>query len=331
VVVLDGLAKYLLRRAADRAAVLFVALVLQFAFLRVLPYYVLGIDPSFFFMNPNLTNEQRELIRKAFGLDEPLHMQFVKYVLALFTGNLGYSFYTRRPVIAELMERLPNTVVLLGTSTVLTLLIGLTLGLLLAMKRGTKFDTTFIGVSVLINSFPTFYLGLLLLLVFGFYLGWFPLAGSVSRPPPSDPVLYLADYLWHMTLPLLTLVTVGVGGYALLSRNLFITQMGEDYIVTARAKGLDERTIMVKHVLRNVLPPVITIVALALPGIVSGAVITETVFSWYGVGRWLFEASTQFDYPVVQGVLFIEILLTVVSLYIADIVIAVVDPRVRLR
>lgn len=328
---MDGLVKYLARRAVDRAAVLFVALVFQFVFLRVLPYYALGIDPSFFFMNPNLTNEQRELIRKAFGLDEPLHAQFAKYVLALFTGNLGYSFYTRRPVIDELMERLPNTVVLLGTSTVLTLLIGLTLGLLLAMKRGTKFDTTFIGVSVLINSFPTFYLGLLLLLVFGFYLGLFPLAGSVSRPPPSDPVLYIADYLWHMALPLLTLVIAGVGGYSLLSRNLFITQMGEDYIVTARAKGLDERTIMVKHVLRNVLPPVITIVALALPGIVSGAVITETVFSWYGVGRWLFEASTQFDYPVVQGVLFIQILLTVVSLYIADIVIAVVDPRVRLR
>lgn len=326
-----GLARYMAKRALDRAMVLFVALVLQFALLRVLPYYVLGIDPSFFFMNPNLTNEQKELIRKAFGLDEPLHAQFVKYVLALFTGNLGYSFYTRRPVVAELVERLPNTVILLGTSTVLTIIFGLAIGLMLAMKRGTKIDTAFISTSVLLNSFPTFYLGLLLLLVFGFYLRLFPLAGSVSRPPPSDPVLYIADFLWHMTLPLLTLVIVGVGGYALLIRSLFITQLGEDYIITARAKGLDEREIMVKHVLRNVLPPVITIVALALPGIVSGAVITETIFSWYGVGRWLFEASTQFDYPVVQGVLFISILLTVVSLYIADLLIALADPRVRLR
>lgn len=326
-----GLAKYMAKRAIDRVMVLFVALVLQFALLRVLPYYVLGIDPSFFFMNPNLTNEQRELIKKAFGLDEPLHAQFVKYVLALFTGNLGYSFYTRRPVAAELMERLPNTVILLGTSTVLTILFGLAIGLMLAMKRGTKIDTAFISASVLLNSFPTFYLGLLLLLVFGFYLRLFPLAGSVSRPPPSDPVLYVADFLWHMTLPLLTLIIVGVGGYALLIRSLLITQLGEDYIVTARAKGLDEREIIVKHVLRNVLPPVITIVALALPGIVSGAVITETIFSWYGVGRWLFEASTQFDYPVVQGVLFISILLTVMSLYIADLLIALADPRVRLR
>ena len=328
---MSSLARYALRRAVDRLSVLFIALVLQFVLLRVLPYYVLGIDPAFFFMNPNLTSEQRELIRQAFGLYEPLPSQFAKYVLALFTGNFGYSFYTRRPVISELLERLPNTVVLLGSSTVLTILIALSLGVMLAMKRGTKIDTAFVGASVLLNSFPTFYLGLLLLLVLGFYLKLFPLAGSISRPPPADPVLYIADYLWHMTLPLLTLLMVGVGGYTLLIRSLFITQLGEDYILTARAKGLDERTIVTKHVLRNVLPPVITIVALALPGIVSGAVITETVFSWYGIGRWLFEASTQFDYPVVQGVLFINIVLTVVSLYIADLVIALVDPRVRLR
>jgi len=134
-----------------------------------------------------------------------------------------------------------------------------------------------------------------------------------------------------MTLPLLTLVIIGVGGYALLIRSLFITQLGEDYVVTARAKGLDDKTIVMRHVLKNVLASVVTIIALALPGIVSGAVITETVFSWYGVGRWLFEASTQFDYPVVQGVLFIDVVLTVVSLYIADLLIAIIDPRVRLR
>lgn len=328
---MTSLVRYAVKRACDRLSVLIVALVLQFVLLRVLPYYVLGIDPSFFFMNPNLTNEQRELIRRAFGLDDPLPQQFVKYVLALFTGNLGYSFYTRRPVIEELMERLPNTVVLLGTSTTMTIMIGLAIGIILAVKRGTKIDTAFISASVLLNSFPAFYLGLLLLLVFGFYLKLFPLAGSISRPPPTDPVLYIADFLWHMTLPLLTLVIIGVGGYALLIRSLFITQLGEDYVVTARAKGLDDKTIVMRHVLKNVLPSVVTIVALALPGIVSGAVITETVFSWYGVGRWLFEASTQFDYPVVQGVLFIDVVLTVVSLYIADLLIAIIDPRVRLR
>ncbi|PLJ78392.1 MAG: hypothetical protein B7L53_00080 [Thermofilum sp. NZ13] len=310
---------------------LFVALVLQFLLLRVLPYYVMGIDPSFFFLNPNLTNEQKELIRKSFGLDEPLPNQFVKYVLALFTGNLGYSFYTKRPVIEELMERLPNTVILLGSSTVLVILIGIALGLYVAMKRGTKVDTGVIAAGILLNSFPAFFLGLLLLLFLGYYIPIFPTAGSVSRPPPSDPLLYVADYLWHLALPLLTLVTVGVGGYALFIRSLLITELGEDYIVTARAKGVDDRTIMSKHVMRNVLPPIITTIALQLPGIVSGAVITETIFSWYGVGRWLFEASMQFDYPVVQGVLFISVALTVVSLFIADVVIGILDPRIRLR
>lgn len=326
-----GIARYLIKRGVDRLLVLFTALTLQFLLLRVLPYYVMGIDPSFFFMNPNLTNEQRELIRKTFGLDEPLPQQFVKYVLSLFTGNMGYSFYTRRPVVSELMERLPNTIILLGTSTVLVIALGLAIGLLVAMKRESKIDTAVVSTSVFLNSFPSFFLGLLLLLFLGYYFRLFPTAGTVSRPVPKDPVRYIADYLWHLALPLLTQVIIGVGGYALFIRSLFITQLGEDYIVTARAKGVDERKIMTKHVLRNVLPPIITTIALALPGIVSGAVITETIFSWYGVGRWLFEASLQFDYPVVQAVLFISVVLTVISLYIADIIIAIVDPRVRLR
>ena len=326
-----SMVRYLLKRAIDRLAVVFSSLILQFFLLRVLPYYILGIDPSFFFLNPNLTEEQKEIIRHQFGLDEPLSNQFVKYVLSLFTGQLGFSFYTRRPVIDELMERLPNTILLLGTATVLTIILGVIIGILVVAKRGTKFDATVIGSSIFISAFPLFYIGLLLLLIFGFYLRWFPIAGTVSRPPPRDPVRYISDLLWHMAMPLSALLIAGVGGYALFIRNLFLTQLGEDYVVTVRAKGLTERSIMMKHVLKNVLGPVITMLALEFPGIVSGAVIAETIFSWYGVGRWLFDAAMQFDYPVVQAVLFIQIVLTVISLYIADIVIALIDPRVRLR
>ncbi|RLE71926.1 MAG: ABC transporter permease [Thermoprotei archaeon] len=326
-----SMVRYLLKRAIDRLAVVFSSLILQFFLLRVLPYYILGIDPSFFFLNPNLTEEQKEIIRHQFGLDEPLSNQFVKYVLSLFTGQLGFSFYTRRPVIDELMERLPNTILLLGTATVLTIILGVIIGILVVAKRGTKFDATVIGSSIFISAFPLFYIGLLLLLIFGFYLRWFPIAGTISRPPPRDPVRYISDILWHMAMPLSALLIAGVGGYALFIRNLFLTQLGEDYVVTVRAKGLTERSIMMKHVLKNVLGPVITIMAIEFPGIISGAVVAETIFSWYGVGRWLFDAAMQFDYPVVQAVLFIQVVLTVVSLYIADIVIALIDPRVRLR
>jgi len=326
-----SMVRYLLKRAIDRLAVVFSSLILQFFLLRVLPYYILGIDPSFFFLNPNLTEEQKEIIRHQFGLDEPLSNQFVKYVLSLFTGQLGFSFYTRRPVIDELMERLPNTILLLGTATVLTIILGVIIGILVVAKRGTKFDATVIGSSIFISAFPLFYIGLLLLLIFGFYLRWFPIAGTISRPPPRDPVRYVSDLLWHMAMPLSALLIAGVGGYALFIRNLFLTQLGEDYVVTVRAKGLTERSIMMKHVLKNVLGPVITIMAIEFPGIISGAVVAETIFSWYGVGRWLFDAAMQFDYPVVQAVLFIQVILTVVSLYIADIVIALIDPRVRLR
>ena len=327
-----GLWRYLARRAVDRFLVLFFALILSFVLLRVIPYYVLGIDPSFFFLNPHMSEEQQKLIRSRFGLDEPIFPnQFIRYVLSLFKGDLGYSLYTGRPVAAELMERLPNTVLLLGTATVLQVLIGLTVGIVATMKRGSKVDATVVGLGLFLNAFPAFFVGLLLLLCFGYYLGLFPIAGTVSRPPPRDPVAYVLDLLHHLALPLTTLTVVGFGGFALLIRSLLVSQLGQDYIITARAKGVPERIIMFKHVLRNVLGPILTILALTLPGIVSGAVITETIFSWYGVGRWLFDASMQFDFPIVQGVLFIYIVLTLISLLIVDVILGIVDPRVRLE
>ena len=323
--------RYLLKRAVDRLLVLFTALVLQFLLLRIFPYYIMGVDPAMYFLNPNMTPKQQELIREQFGLYEPLPEQFKRYVLALFTGNLGISFISRRPVFDQLMERLPNTVLLLGSATVLQVVIGLAIGLIAGMKRGTKTDASIVGSSLFLNSFPVFYLGLILLLVFGFYLRMFPLAGTLSRPPPKDPLHFILDVLWHLCLPLITLVVTGFASFALFIRGLLITQLGEDYVITARAKGLQEKDVMFKHVLRNVLPPVLTVLAMTFPGIVSGAVITETVFSWYGVGRWMYDASMQFDYPVIQGVLFISIVLTLISLYICDVILGFVDPRVRLK
>lgn len=327
---------YLGKRAVDRFLVLFTALILQFVLLRVFPYYVMGVDPAMYFLNPNLTPKQQELIREQFGLYDPLPVQFQKYILSLFTGNLGFSFLSRQPVFDQLMQRLPNTILLIGSATVLQVITGLVFGVIAAMKRGTKNDATIVGSSLFLSSFPVFYLGLILLLVFGFYLkqaGFFsfPLAGTMSRPPPSDPLQAVLDVLWHLCLPLTTLVTTGFAGFALFIRGLLITQLGEDYIVTARAKGLTEKDVMFKHALRNVLPPVLTVLSLTFPGIVGGAVITETVFSWYGVGRWLYDASIQFDYPVVQGVLFISIILTLFSLYVCDVILGFVDPRVRLK
>jgi len=327
---------YLGKRAIDRLLVLFTALILQFVLLRVFPYYIMGVDPAMYFLNPNLTPTQQELIRQQFGLYDPLPLQFQKYVLSLFSGNFGFSFLSRRPVFDQLMERLPNTILLLGSATVLQVIIGLVFGIVAAMKRGTKNDATIVGTSLFLSSFPVFYLGLILLLIFGFYLQqiglfYFPLAGTMSRPPPTDPLQAVLDVLWHLCLPLITLVVTGFAGFALFIRGLLITQLGEDYIITARAKGVSEKDVMFKHALRNVLPPVLTTLSLTFPGIVSGAVITETVFSWYGVGRWMYDASMQFDYPVIQGVLFISIVLTLLSLYICDVILGFVDPRVRLR
>jgi len=175
-----------------------------------------------------------------------------------------------------------------------------------------------------------------LLLVFGYYLPVatngminFPLAGTISRPPPRDQLGYVLDVLWHLALPLTTLVVINFGGYVLIIRNLMIDALSQDYITIAKAKGLDERTILYKHGLRSILPPVVTIVGLSLAGVVGGAVITETIFTWFGVGRYLYDAVLGYDYPVMQGTFFFLAVITILANYIVDLIYGLLDPRIK--
>jgi len=326
------------KRGLDRIVLVVTVVTLQFILIRVLPTYVMGIDPSRFLIDLDAPPDQKILLRKQFGLDEPIFPhQYVRYVLNLFRGEFGFSFLTRQPVINEIMERLPNTVVLSGSSILFDFVIGLTLGLYIVTKREKRVDSLIIQASIFSYIMPIWLMGLILLMFLAWFpaVTWgiklFPVSGTTSPLLPPDPLTRILDYLWHLALPLMASILTGFGARTYYFRNLAITEMEQDYVLTARAKGLQEKHIMRRHVLRSVIPPVVTAVALSVPGVVAGWIITETIFSWFGLGLYAFQAITSYNYPAIQAVLFIQAVMTAVSLYVADIAIAYLDPRVRLR
>jgi len=326
-----GFRAYASRRIINTVIILVVTVVLQFFIFRVMPG-----NPIAHFVNPNLPLESRTALLKMWGLDRPIPEQFLTYLYNIFSGKLGISFISQRYVSDELMERLPNTILLMGSSTILIVAIGISLGVKAGSRRGTKTDVASLIFGLLTEGLPVFFLGLLLLLTFAYYLPIatnglinFPIAGTVSRPPPTNLPNYILDMLWHLVLPMVTLVVIGFGGYVLIVRNLMIDVLAQDYILTAKAKGLNEQTIVYHHGLRSIMPPIITMLGLSLSGIIGGAVITETIFSWHGVGRYLYEAILQNDYPVMQGTFFILSIVTILANLVVDFIYGLLDPRIR--
>ncbi len=320
-----SLARWLATKVLYLVATLFGVVTLNFIIFRLMPG-----DPAAMLVAERLLKpEMIEELRKAFGLDKPLWEQYILYIKNLFSGYMGYSFYWRRPVVDIIMERLPNTLILLGSATAIAIFLGIVLGITAASRRGGKTDITIVVSSLVFYSVPVFWLGMILLLVFGVYIPLFPIGGTVSRPPPSDPLMYALDMLWHMTLPLLCLVLIDFGSFALLMRSSLLEALTEDYIVTARAKGLPEKKVLYDHAFRNAVLPIVTAAAISFGYIVGGATLTETVFSWQGVGRLIYEAVIQRDYPVLQGTFFIIAVSVILANFIADILYGLLDPRVR--
>lgn len=326
-----GFRSYATRRVINTVIVLIIAVTLQFFIFRIMPG-----NPIAHFISPNLPLEARQSLLEMWGLNKPLYEQFFTYLYNLFSGRLGISFVSQRYVADELMERLPNTILLMGSSTILTITLGIMLGVYAGSRRGTKKDVATVTFGLITQGLPVFFLGLLMLLTFAYYLPLmtngminFPVAGTVSRPPPPNTLEYIIDVLWHLTLPMVTLVIIGFGGYTLIVRNLMIDVLAQDYIQMAKAKGLDPNTILYHHGLRSILPPISTMVGLSLAGIIGGAVITETIFSWHGVGRYLYEGILQNDYPVMQGTFFLLSVVTIFANLIVDLIYGLLDPRIR--
>jgi peptide/nickel transport system permease protein len=313
-----------MKRILGSILVLLAIVVLNFVLFRIVPG-----DPTLAILDPKFSPEAKMKLAAQWGLDRPLYEQFVVYAKNMLTFDFGISFLSSRPVWDEISSRLPNTVSLLGTSFLLSAVLGIWIGIKAALARGTMLERAVLFGGAVSFSFPSFFVQLVLLMLFASFLQIFPLRGSVSIPPPQGAAL-IFDRLWHLALPVISLTILSFGGWALYVRNLMVKAMGEDFILMARAKGLSERRI-VWHAFRSVLPPIITILLLALPGIVSGAVITETVFSLHGIGRFLIESISGNDYPASEASFFLLGFLTVACNLIADFLYLVVDPRARTR
>jgi len=325
--------EYLLKRIIISIFILWVVATLNFVIFQVVS--PVSPEDTYAPVTLDVQPETLELLRELYGLNETLHIRYIKYIKNMFTFDFGISFASRKPVILEMSQRLPATVLLLGSSMVATILIGTPIGILAASRRGSKTDIATIGAGLFTWGVPVFFIQLLFMLFFSYYCmkifgaPFFPVRGLYSIPPPGNPLAFMADVAWHIALPLITLVIGGFGAWALYTRNILLDALTQDYILTARAKGLSERTVLYRHAFRSTLPPIVTIIALSIPGIITGAMITEWIFTLPGIGRWYLDALTGSNYPVLQAVLFMFAILTILCNLIADLLYGILDPRIR--
>jgi peptide/nickel transport system permease protein len=312
-------------------AVLSLAFVLVFNFFlfRVLP----GDPAKNLTRNRLVPAEQVEVLRESFGLGQPLSQQFISYVGDVLTGDLGISYKFRRPVSEVIAERIWPTVLLLGLSTILSTVIGLWIGIRGAWRRGSVFDRVSLGASLTLYAMPEFWLGILLLILFGVgvggFPGLFPTGGMTSPNTELASVEGILDLAWHLFLPCLTLTLAYIAEYALVMRSSLLDELGEDYLTTARAKGLRDTLVLRRHAVPNALLPTTTLIFLNLGFVVSGAITIETVYSWPGLGLLSYEALRTPDYPLLQGVFLVFSAAVILANVLADLLYARLDPRVR--
>lgn len=317
---------WLLRRIFSSLAVLAAVLVLNFLLFRIMPG-----DAVSTIIDPNFSPEAKNRLRALYGLDRPLIEQFFIYIKQMLTFRFGLSFLSRKPVWDELMSRLPGTLALMSSSMLLSSVIGIWLGVKASLNRGRWIERMVLRAGAVTASFPGFFVQLVLLMLLARTFPLFPLRGSMSIPQPAGTSAIIFDYIWHMTLPVITLTLMGFGGWALYVRNLMVRTMGEDFVLMARARGLTERQVVYGHAFRTILPPIITIMLMSVPGLVSGAVITESVFSLNGVGTFLLAAVSGHDYPSAGAAFYLLALITVICNFLADVAYGIVDPRVRIE
>jgi len=313
--------------------------ILVFSLIRLLPGDPVealsgerGMDPARY---QRLLNE--------FGLDRPLYVQYADYVWRALHGDLGLSTITHEPVFREFIARFPATIELSVCAMLLALLIGLPAGIIAAVKRNTVWDYSVMGASLTGFSMPIFWWGLLLILMFSVWLGWTPVSGRIAIQFDIAPVtgFMLIDSLLssdkgafrsalsHLILPSIALGTIPLAVIARMTRSAMLEVLGEDYIRTARAKGLSKVRVIALHAFRNALIPVITVIGLQVGVLFTGAILTETIFSWPGVGKWLIEAINRRDYPVLQGgLLMLGVMVMVVNLLV-DVAYGIINPRIR--
>jgi len=315
-------ADYVIKRIGFAIVTVFVAVTINFVLFRLAP----GSAVTNLARVPHATPELRQELKHEFGLDKSKGAQYVIFLKQLARGNLGVSFANQQPVWDNLRTALLNTLPMVFLGTLFAIVFGILTGVVAAWRRGTPTETVTVTSALAFYSMPTHWLGLMLVILFA---GVLP-TGGMSNEFLIDPSFWthLKDLAAHITLPALTLGLVLFGEYTLIVRSAMLETLGEDYILTARAKGLKPRVIVRKHALRNAMLPVATLVALSLGYIVAGAILVETVFSWPGIGRAVYEAVLQRDYPMLQGAFLVLTVSVVFFNLLADLLYFKLDPRI---
>jgi peptide/nickel transport system permease protein len=319
--------RYLGNRLAQAAIVVAFVAVITFVLIHLAP----GDPFSAILDNPNVSESVRLQLRAQYGLDRPLAEQFARYVAQLAHGELGFSFSHDRPVAEVLMTALPNTLLLMAIALVGSFTLGILVALVQVRKRGSVTDHTLSGISLLLFSMPDFWFGILALLAFTYWVPIFPVGGMI------DPVMheYMSlgartwDRLRHLVLPALTLTLLASAGIARFQRAALLDVLPADYIRTARLKGLSEREVIRRHALRNALLPIISIIGLSFPALLTGAVFIEKIFAWPGMGYALVNAINTRDYPLVVGAVIVGSMMVTIGSLLADMLYAWANPRLR--
>ncbi|EIJ81856.1 oligopeptide ABC transporter permease [Bacillus methanolicus PB1] len=312
---------YIPRRTFAAIPLLLGITVISFVIIQMAPG-----DPASLLMDPNISPADKEKFIEKYGLNDPIHVQYLKWLGNMLQGDFGTSLIRKgTPVIELIINRLPNTLLLMAVSTLIALLISIPFGIISATKRYSKLDYLVTVASFLGLAIPNFWLGLILIMVFAVHLKWFPTGGVATLNAPFS----IWDRIHHLIMPAFVLASADMASLTRYTRSSMIEVINQDYMRTARAKGFNERKVIYNHGLKNGLIPIITIFGLMIPGFIGGAVVVESVFGWPGLGKLFIDSAFQRDYPVIMALTVISAVFVVISNLFADILYAIFDPRIE--
>jgi len=315
--------KYIIKRLLQAIPLLIGVSIIAFSIMHLAP----GGPLSVYTLNPSITAQDIDKIKVILGLDQPVHIQYLKWAKGMFTGNWGTTFFGGRPVFDVIVERIPATFLLMGSAMSIAIIIGMFTGILGAFRRYSVFDYLATTGAMVALSFPTFWFGLMAIYIFSLKLGWFPSGGMFTLGGEED----VFDLLRHLVLPTFVLALVLVAQWSRYTRSSFLEVIHQDYIRTAKAKGIKGSKILFRHALPNAIAPLIALAGVQLPWLFSGALVAETIFGWPGMGRLFVDSLTMKEYPILMGMVMFTAISVILGNLIADILNAVLDPRIALE
>ena len=315
--------QFILKRLLQAIPMLIGVSIIGFALMHLAP----GGPLAVYTLNPTITAQDIERIKHVFGLDQPIYVQYLKWAAGMFSGNWGHTFFGGRPVLDVILERMPATFLLMGSGMSVAVLIGMLIGVLGAVRRYSVFDYLATTGAMVALSCPTFWFGLMTIFIFSLKLGWLPSGGMFTLGGEEG----IFDLIKHLILPTVVLALVLVAQWSRYTRSSFLEVIHQDYIRTAKSKGLSDRRVLFRHAFPNAVSPLIALAGVQLPWLFSGALVTETIFGWPGMGRLFVDSLTMKEYPVLMGMIMITAAAVIIGNLLADVINALIDPRIRLE